>query len=155
MENLSKELAKEMYESGNQSIKDFALRHFTEQELIKKEFPKSWEELGEISGDFIDKSCNVNLYTVKNTAHTYSQNIIPKGLGQPILDLIKLLQVRDRYREIEGYEGINKCLYFLMTTKLTEGYNFETPFNFKSARTGQEFEKNFAKELESVSKIYL
>ena len=55
MINLSIETAKKMYLSNDESIKQFALDNYTEEQLKKKEFPKSWEELNGVHGEWINR----------------------------------------------------------------------------------------------------
>jgi len=42
---LTLEIAKQMFVSNVESLKQFALHHYTEEELTKKEFPKSWNDV--------------------------------------------------------------------------------------------------------------
>ena len=51
--NLSLETAKQMYFSENQALKAFALENYRKEELEKKEFPKTWEELERINGTYL------------------------------------------------------------------------------------------------------
>jgi len=138
--NLSLETAKEMYKSDVPSIKQFALDNYDEEELKKLDFPKSWEDLKQVEGDWID--INSNIQIVRFYTDDENKNIIPKGLGQSVLDLIQLLQVRDRYREIEGFNGVRVC------------NRFETNFGFSKMETLDKFKENFKEQLESVSKLY-
>ena len=41
---LTLEMAKQMFASGIESLKQFALYHYTEEELTKKEFPKEFKK---------------------------------------------------------------------------------------------------------------
>ena len=41
---LTLEIAKQMYSSNVESLKQFALHHYTEEELTKKEFPKEYKK---------------------------------------------------------------------------------------------------------------
>ena len=137
---LTLETAKEMYKSDIPSIKQFALDNYNEEELKQLQFPKTWEDLGCVSGEYIDEESDLkNLFSI--TSNVFYRNIIPKGLGQSVLDLIQLLQVRDRYREIEGYKPI-------------DDYGFNAIFSFSKAETTKLFVNNFKEKIKSVDKLY-
>jgi len=143
--NLSLETAKEMYKSDIPSIKQFALDNYHEEELKQLDFPKSWEDLKRVKGEFIDSDSNIHGVRFHSTDDD-NKDIIPEGLGQSVLDLIQLLQVRDRYREIEGFNGVN----------LRHNFDSITPsmFGFTNVETFHTFIENFKEQLESVSKLY-
>jgi len=149
---LSLETAKEMYKSDIPSIKQFALDNYTEKELKELSFPKSWEELGSVEGEYIYTDSSICISDTLYTAGVYSnhKNIIPEGLGQSVLDLIQLLQVRDRYREIEGYTSRD---YFASNPK-TGMFMFLFLFGFSNRETVIQFERNFEEQLISVGKLY-
>lgn len=63
----------------------------------KPTLPKSWEELGEISGLFIEGNSNV-LEVSNRIAVPPNRNIIPtKELAEAMLAMCQLLQLRDRW----------------------------------------------------------
>ena len=145
--NLSLETAKEMYKSDIPSIKQFALDNYHEEELKQLDFPKTWEDLRNVSGDYIDDCSRIWSLEIEEAFKT-NKNTIPDGLGQSVLDLIQLLQVRDRYRKIEGYtfRKYNVC------DPITDmGRNM---FGFSNRKTADKFEENFKEQLISVSKLY-
>lgn len=65
------------------------------------EMPKSWEELEKVSGEYINEDAEIE-GTGDNclTDEDDNKNIIPKGLGKPMLALIQLLQLRNRTWEV-------------------------------------------------------
>ena len=143
--NLSLETAKEMYKSDIPSIKQFALDYYNEEELKQLDFPKTWEDLRNVSGDYIDDCSRIWSLEIEEAFKT-NKNTIPDGLGQSVLDLIQLLQVRDRYRKIEGFKGSSVEPKFHCFNR--------SIFGFKYFETLEEFKKNFEEKLISVSKLY-
>ena len=150
---LTLETAKAMYKSEEPSIKQFALDNYTEKELKELEFPKSWKELNVVSGKLIDNDSVIFPYS--GETKDFNRNTIPERLAQPILDLIQLLQVRDRYREIEGYDKNCKTRWHVESPEDEDYYQVELKmFSFEKKDTADKFEKNFKEQLESVSKLY-
>lgn len=66
----------------------------------KKELPKTWEECYKLLGigEFINDFCYICGYTC-NEAGANEKNILPTGLGKPMLALCKLLVCREIYRQ--------------------------------------------------------
>jgi len=140
---LTIETAKKMYKSDDESIKAFALDNYRKEVLEEKEFPSSWEDLEGVCGEYIDNDSTIESYIPLVTPFIRNQNVIPKGLGQPILDLIKLLQLRDRYRDIEGFILGGSISYYVSDM-----------FSFKKQETRDLFKENFKEEIESIDKLY-
>jgi hypothetical protein len=63
---LSLETAKEMYFNGSQALKQFALENYSKEELEKKQLPKTWEELKEYDGYFVDDYSNITTTSSNN-----------------------------------------------------------------------------------------
>jgi len=64
------------------------------------EMPKNWEELGRIGGEYIKHDSIIHILQHNELALPNNKNIIPRGLGEPILALIQLLQLRNRTWEV-------------------------------------------------------
>lgn len=63
------------------------------------EMPKSWKELKTVTGEYFCGDCSISevgSYDCKE-AH---KDVIPKGLGKPMLALIQLLQLRNKTWEV-------------------------------------------------------
>ena len=93
---LTKEIAQKMYESNEQSLKDFALLNYPE--LAKKQLPKSWEELGEIKGYYVNSSCLIK--TLENEVFNSNRNTFAtKEQAEASIALAMLSQLREVYRD--------------------------------------------------------
>ena len=90
IERAEKELAaaKKQLEEANQPFHDY---------------PKSWEELGKVSGEYINAMSSVKTFPLTST-DCDSQNIIPAGLAAPLLELIKLRQCYEAWKKKAGFE---------------------------------------------------
>lgn len=99
---LSLKTAKLMYASSEQALKQFALSNYTEEELTKKEFPKSWESLEEINGSYIDTDSQIHT-GLRITPFYENKNVYPTlELAKAALALAQLLQLRNRWWEIDN-----------------------------------------------------
>lgn len=67
----------------------------------KKELPKTWEECYEQlgKGEYIDEESKICNYITQYGASKNTENILPIGLGKPMLALIQLLVCREVYRQ--------------------------------------------------------
>jgi hypothetical protein len=61
--------------------------------------PKSWEELRTVTGEYICGDDNISEARSYDCKKMY-KDVIPKGLGKPMLALIQLLQLRNRTWEV-------------------------------------------------------
>jgi len=147
---LSLEVAKEMYNSGIESIKSFALENYPE--LMKKELPKSWEELGIIRGYYTTTNDNVSLdYSLVNKR---SVNIFKTtNQANAAIALAKLSQLKAVYNEgwvanWEDYNQLKTCIVpFLNYIEISSSYEYPKFLSFKDFETAQEFLKNFKEDI--------
>ena len=143
---LTKEIAQKMYESNEQSLKDFALLNYPE--LAKKQLPKSWEELGVISGWYVNlNSCpsDINCLDIRQSNN---QVFATKEQAEASIALAMLSQLREVYRD--GWkpdwsdEKQWKYSIGLFKDRLDdENYKFTCNFlSFQSAEVRDEFLEN-------------
>jgi len=109
------------------------------------EMPESWKKLEFLSGEYITNDAEI--LDVDNTTNSVSlnKNIIPKGLGKPILALIQLLQLRNRTWEVTDskpkgdmfpviYDLIEGCLSVKDSTN-----SFNHPIKFSKKEVSVQF----------------
>ncbi len=72
------------------------------------EMPKSWKECGGLYGEYI--TVNSGILSADDLCAKYDENknIIPKGLGKPMLALIQLLQLRNKTWEVTDSKPAHK-----------------------------------------------
>jgi len=153
MTKLSKELADQMYNSGNEHFKAFALENYPE--LDKPKYAMKWEDLGDTIKGFISLSSGGVIY--KEGANIPSSYDI-----SPTLELAKareilplLLQLRNQWWEVDGWD-VNKAKYVgdirrddKGELKTFGGFKYFTcPFIFKNKETAQLFLDTFKPMLE-------
>lgn len=127
----------------------------------KKELPKTWEECCELlgEGEYINNESIICNYTPHCAASKANENILPTGLGEPMLALCQLLVCREVYRQgwkpnwkddkeikycIERVENwITKETYTLMAKVLA----------FQSAEIRDEFLENFRDLIEEAKEL--
>ena len=93
---LTKEIAQKMYESNEQSLKDFALLNYPE--LCKKQLPKSWEELGKIKGFYVTNDSYVFTWP-QETTHANNNLFITQEQAEASIAMAQLSQLREVYRD--------------------------------------------------------
>jgi len=89
------------------------------------EMPKSWEDLNQhLSGEYITSDSGIEevgelipLITTKR-----NKNIIPKGLGKPILSLIQLLQLRNATWKVTDSKPAPVGVIFPIIYDLSSGF---------------------------------
>ncbi len=96
---LSLETAKQMWKDSklNSSLIDFLLDNFTKEELEAKELPKTWEQLNEVNGFFINTQSNIGAANRVPTSYQSKNTFPTKELAEASLALSQLLQLRDVY----------------------------------------------------------
>lgn len=111
---LTLQTAKEMYASGIPSIVKFALENYPE--LAKPKYPKSWEELGKVSGYIINGDCSISKLAEfiannenKDISHTQAQSEVSLALAQ-------LSQLMAVYRNgwLPDWEDSNKVKWVII-----------------------------------------
>ena len=147
-QTLTKEIAQKMYESNEQSLKDFALLNYPE--LGKKQLPKSWEELNYIKrGYYVGSDSTISGDGGGFTIDRQNRNTFAtKEQAEASIAMAQLSQLREVYRDgwkpnwkdaedkycIEYYrDEINNCRYC----------NTSQFLSFQSAEVRDEFLENF------------
>ena len=142
---LTKEIAQKMYESNEQSLKDFALLNYPE--LAKKQLPKSWEELGEIKGYYTERwsdAVSSDGDTTKNNKNIFAT----KEQAEASIALAMLSQLREVYRDgwkPDWCNGSDKfSIEFFKNGLDKENYINHCQFlSFQTAEIRDEFLENF------------
>jgi len=118
--HLSLETAKELYKQGGAS-KQFALDNYSEEELIKKELPKSWKELEYIKGYFIHSTSGEIINYTPNSPKNTNKDVFPtKEYAEAALALAQLLQLYEVWKGKNDYDSINGLTFSISrTTKNT------------------------------------
>lgn len=131
---LTLEIGKQMFFSGVESLKQFALHHYTEEELTKKEFPKSCDDVYK----FYDKQAS-------------------SLASSSIRALATLLIYRDEWWEIDGNwkpdwtsSHLSKYCIYNRSEKLGKETLVETHciFCFRTPEIRDEFLETFRESLE-------
>ena len=159
---LTLETAKAMYNEGG-TAKQFALDNYTEEELTKKELPKSWEGLKGVRGAYISDVSRVEMYEAPN-AFMMNKNTWPtQKEAEAALALSQLCQLRDAYNgeHLEDWcdwnnELQNKYIIYTRRNKLCFGVSptFSEVMTFKTPELRDEFYENF-KDLLEIAKPLL
>jgi len=148
------EIARKMYlNSKDESVKEFALSNYSKEELESKELPKSWEELKQIKGYYLNSGAGISSIGECNVGNT-NKNIFPtKSLAEAALALSQLLQLREVYRDgwIPDYKDYN-IKYSIVSNqnnlKIDEATFYSRTFSFQSKEIAQQFLSNFEELLE-------
>lgn len=156
---LSLETARQMWKSESKlngshdtSTKLFLLDNFTKEELEAKELPKTYSELGILSGYRIKEDCRISGLIQINHSYYTNRNIFPtKELAEASLALSQLLQLRDVYNgdwKIDLNNKPNEDIYIIInrynnieTNCYNNGLNYILSFQKESIR--DQFVKNF------------
>ena len=129
-------IARDWYYGGNNTMKELALQVFTEEEILKKELPKSWLEF----------QMSINSRPI----HTYEKEV-------DILE--RLFILRDVYRQgwkpdwVNGFEN-KYCIcidYTLLVIRISYMRNFL--FAFPTQELAEQFLDNFKDELEQLKEL--
>lgn len=152
--NLSLELAKKMYEGTNEELKQFALENYPE--LGKKPLPKSWEELEDKKGWFVNGLGGL----VKSVNERFSHvDFETKEQALASIALAKLSRLREVYRD--GWKpdwSDDKASKFCITPKLS-GIDVNMYFNtgfflsFQDRKTAELFLENFKDLIEQAKPL--
>jgi hypothetical protein len=149
---LSLEVAKEMYISGIESIKSFALENYPE--LGKKELPKSWEELDSIDGAYVTRNSITQNVKGFSSCDTKNQNVFKtEDQANAAIALAKLSQLKAVYNEgwVADWEDDNHlktCIVpFLNYIEIRSSYEYPKFLSFKDHKTAQEFLTNFKEDI--------
>ena len=143
---ISLETATRWYNGTDTELRDLAVQ--TYPELLKKELPKSWEELKEINGYFVDIDsdiydikCNLNDSSVKNIFATKEQ-------AEASIALAQLSQLMAVYNDgwVANWKAW-KTKYSIIFDEdvivICECFNHQRFLTLKDKETAKEFLKNF------------
>ena len=143
---LTKEIAQKMYESNEQSLKDFALLNYPE--LGKKQLPKSWEELVAFKGFYVDSDCTIDK-CMDYTIHIDSRNVFAtKEQAEASIAMAQLSQLREVYRDGWKPDFSNSETKYVIEFYENKIYKDECCgtnnfLSFQSAEVRDEFLENF------------
>lgn len=149
--------AKEMYNSGIDSLKSIAESNFPE--LFHKE--KEWNNIGFIKGFYISDFSNV--YEIKDSAYKaslHNKNTFPtKKEAESALALSQLLQWRDKANGEKLHEWADftnknqfKCTIISIKNKISQS-NYTSLFHQLSFKTSK-IRDQFMKDHETLLKTY-
>lgn len=106
--------AREMYTSGIESIKQFALNNYSKEELEAKELPKSWEELKYIKGSYINNNSKIIISYNQIITSDWNKGCFPtESLAKGVLALAQLLQLRNAWWNGWEPNWDNQIKYFV------------------------------------------
>lgn len=144
---ITKEIAKEMYNSGSERLKQLAELNYPE--LFRKE--KKWEDFGEVKGAYINifgEAVNYN----SSVSNYDNMNVHPtRAEAKRALTLIQLTQWRDKYNgeplenwcDWEDDEQIKHCIVaFEKTYTDVSVYNYREVLTFKTESIRDQFMKD-------------
>jgi len=105
--------------------------------------PESWEELEELTGEYISEGSDVRI-AIEHSTRAYFKNIVPKGYGEPMLALCQLLQLRDRYNgDWEPDYNAETPKFFINTAFNTIDYGWTKSINHSLAFKTEELRDKF------------
>ena len=125
---------------------------------IEKKLPKTWEELGNVAGWYIEKYSDIQI--IAGPCIPYNKNIFPtKELAEASLALAQLLQLRDAYNDGWVADWSDRSKKYVIGVSFNDFsigfyYNFQHVMNFKTDALRDEFFENF-QELLTIAKPLL
>ena len=145
---LTKEIAQKMYESNEQSLKDFALLNYPE--LGEKQLPKSWEELNYIKrGYYVGSDSTISGDGGGFTIDRQNRNTFAtKEQAEASIAMAQLSQLREVYRDgwkPDWSDDSSKYSIGLFKERLDDdNYKYSCNFlSFQSVEVRDEFLENF------------
>lgn len=126
----------------------------------KKELPKTWEGCYKLlgKGEFITDYSNISNECRLSKPCVENNNIVPVGLGKPLLALFQLLVCRDVYRQgwKPNWKNPNTKYYVqYFEDNIETGSNLyeNHVLSFQSAEIRDKFLKNFRKLIEEAKEL--
>jgi hypothetical protein len=145
---ISKETAIRWYNGSDEELKQLAVQ--TYPEIAVKELPKSWEELGKISGWYVTSNSFVNNLIMGLSEDEERCNLFAtKEQAEASIALAQLSQLMKVYNSdwVANWcdaEQIKHCIEFYNGEIFKDAYNGTQKFlSFKDAETRDLFLKNF------------
>ena len=127
----------------------------------KEKLPKTWEECCELlgEGEYINNESIICNYTPHCGASKANENILPTGLGKPMLALMQLLVCREVYRQgwKPNWTNRNENKYCIVK----DSNEIKTPIHvfisrvlsFQSAEIRDKFLENFKDLIEEAKEL--
>ncbi len=157
--NLPLEVAKKMWVSANECIRDFALANYTKEELEAKELPKSFEELNTIRGFYTNASASTSTATSADASHRDNKNIFAtKEQAEASIALAQLSQLMVVYNDgwIPDWSSDSaKYVIVCHNNAITHDYyqRAQKFLAFKTKELRDEFLKNFKDLIEQAKPL--
>jgi hypothetical protein len=124
--------------------------------LAKKELPKSWDELGVISGYYIHLSSKVDEYQAQAPLENSDQNVFAtKNQAKSALAMAKLSQLMAVYNDgwVADWSDINQCKFCIVSVSGLIGVDFihltKHFLAFKTKELAKEFLASFKEDIET------
>ena len=128
---------------------------------VEKELPKSWEDLGEIKGWYVDSFSDLVRYDEGNSDDNDNKNIFPtKEEAEACLALAQLCQLRDKYNDgwKPNWNSMSETKYVLEVSRNIIIKNFygnrHKILSFKTEELREKFLENF-RDLIEIAKPLL
>lgn len=127
----------------------------------KEELPKTWEECCELlgEGEYINDESIICNYTPHCGTSKANENILPTGLGEPMLALMQLLVCREVYRQgwKPDWTNANENKYCI----INDSNKIQTPMyvfvsrvlSFQSTEIRDQFLENFRDLIEEAKEL--
>ena len=143
---LTKEIAQKMYESNEQSLKDFALLNYPE--LGEKQLPKTWEELKDVKGWYVEYNSIVVGANYPNSDNEDKNIFATKEQAEASIAMAQLSQLREVYRDGWNPDFSNSETKYVIEFYENKIYKDECCgtnnfLSFQSAEVRDEFLENF------------
>ena len=156
--NLTLETARELYKQGGAS-KSFALDNYSEEELNKKELPKTWEEC--FKGGWYVSGASHIVRQDEVITHKDEKNVVrTEAQAKGIVALTQLLQCRDEYRGEwkPDWENIGQgkwCIDFHYDKTCVKNWSYIARlFSFETREQAEAFATNFEDLLKEVKELF-
>ena len=126
---------------------------------VEKELPKSWKDLYEVKGWFVDFQSKVVTSGSMRTADSVKNRFPTKEEAEACLALAQLCQLRDRYNEgwkPDWEENINeKYSIYFHNEKIYSDYSYNTRhvLSFKTYELRDKFLENFKDLIETAKPL--
>lgn len=127
---------------------------------VENELPKSWEELGEIKGWYVDSFSDIMPCDKGDTDKDNDKNIFPTiEEAEACLALAQLCQLRDKYNDgwkPDWEDSYVKYILYYWGDDITKTHctNARTLLSFKTQKLRDEFLENF-RDLIEIAKPLL
>ena len=150
---ISLETATRWANGSDNELKELALQ--TYPELAKKQLPKSWEELGVISGYYIEPNSEISEYEVEPPLVNKHQNIFAtKNQAKSALAMAKLSQVMAVYNgnwqaDWSDFNQNKYCICFNGKLSIFIHGIKKHFLSFKTKELAEEFLTNFKEDIET------